>query len=405
MKMTIRLLTISKILFVIYLLYSNVFSVLFHVNGLSEALLIIAFVLAMISRRLRFPKNNSLWALLVFAAYILLSAFFVSYNITRAVRSIISFIELLGVFALIIVYCEQDGKIDFVLNAFIVEGLITVLYMFFRGTNAARISISENINVNTIGITLAFSIGFILYFLIEKRNKPFKWFISIAAIAVLLIGIMLTVSKKAIIGGAALIILWIILCYRFTFAKLKLFWKVFIFLGLVAVGIFAYKWYKSNYAQQIEVLIKRMDDLYVGDSDQARLLYIKEGFRIFLTHPFFGVGFNNARYYMPRETYTHCFYSELPACTGIIGTIIFGYALIQPSMMIVKSRKIIKRTDLFLNTRIKYILAFFLVFLAVNLAQISFYSSNLMYVLSVIAGFAVCVSSIEVQPEDSNASH
>ena len=129
-----------------------------------------------------------------------------------------------------------------------------------------------------------------------------------------------------------------------------------------------------------------MSGLYVGESDQARIEMIKEGLLIFVSHPIFGVGFNNARYYISYATYTHCFYAEMLACTGIIGTILFGYAMIRPWAIIVKTRRRIRLRDSLQNTKIIYI-----VFLLLNFTQIAFYAQNLMYVFSVFSAFAICL--------------
>lgn len=386
---------LSKVFFVIYLVYSNVLRyAVVSIRGLSIALLIIALAFQIIHDRFRLWHDQSLLALLIFALYALVSGFFVAQDIDKLLNTLYTFIEYLLVFYLVFCFIATDGKPDFPMIAFISLALTITFFLIFRGIGLKRISIAETVNVNTVGVTLAFSIGFILYLLIAKKNTPIKWVIGIASIAILLVGIMLTVSKKAIIGGAALIILWIVLCYRFTFAKMKTMWKLLVFLGVAAIGVYIYRWFTSRYALQIEVMMRRMDDLYVSDSDQARLLYIKEGFRVFLSHPIFGVGFNNARYYMPKITYTHCFYSELTACTGIIGTIIFGYAMLKPFARIVKARKKYK-SDTLLNTRLKFIIAIYIVFFAINFVQIAFYAYNLLYVLAILCAIGYCMCKNE----------
>lgn len=393
---------LSKVFFAFYIVYTNVLSYsLLTIRGLSTALIAGAIMFQLLHDRFKLRLDKSFLALLLFASYAYVSGFLVAYDIDKALSTLLSFIEYLVVFYLVICYIISDGKPDFLMLVFILQALLTVVFMVFRGVGITRISISNVVNVNTIGTTLAFAIGFVLYLLIARRNKPINWVIGIAAIAALLVGIMLTVSKKAIIGGAALIVLWVVFCYRFIFAKMKTVWKMLILLGFVIIGIYVYRWFTSRYALQIEVMMYRMDNMYVGDSDQARIYYIKEGFRIFLSHPFFGVGLNNARYYnMLKETYTHCLYSELPACTGIIGTFIFGYTLIRPLVIISKKRKSYKRTDPILNTRTKYLLAIFAVFFAINFTQIAFYAQNLMYVLAIITGFAVSAPFMNGQEQE-----
>ena len=388
----INLQILSKIVFTLYIVYTNVLSyTLFHITGLSAILLVVAVMLQLMYDHFRIHMDRSLVALLFFAIYVLVSGFPIAQDYSRVLNSSLSLIEYLVSFYLIVAYIQTDRKPDFPMVVFIIQALTLVFFLVFRGAGITRISISDVVNVNTIGTTLAFGIGFILYLLIAKDNKPIKWVFGIAGIGVLLVGVMLTVSKKAIVAGGALIVLWIILCYRFTFAKLKSKWKLLIFLVLITSGIFLYKWFTSRYAFQLEVFTYRMSNLYIGESDQARIQLIKEGFVTFLSHPFFGVGFNNARFYSVYNTYTHCLYTEALACTGIIGTLIFGYTLVRPWVIISEKRKSYKRIDQILNTRTKYLLAIFVVFFAINFTQIAFYAQNLMYVLAIITGFAVSV--------------
>lgn len=390
LKLRINFHLFSKVLFAFYIVYTNVLSFsLFYVRGLSGILLIGTVILELLHNRFQLRLDKSFLALLLFALYAFISGFLVAYDFDKALSTLLSFVEYLVVFYLVVCYISSDGKPDFPMAIFIMQALLIIFFMVFRGVGTNRISIADVVNVNTIGVTLAFAIGFVLYLLITDKKKPINWVVGIAAIAVLLVGIMLTVSKKAIIGGAALIVLWVVLCYRFIFAKMKTVWKMLILLGFVITGIFVYRWFTSRYALQIEVMMYRMDDMYVGDSDQARIEMIKEGFLIFFSHPFLGVGFNNTRYYLSYNTYTHCLYSELPACTGIIGTLIFGYTLVRPWVIISRKRESYKQINPILNTRTKYLLAIFTVFFAINLTQIAFYAQNHMYVLAVITGFAI----------------
>jgi O-antigen ligase len=356
---------------------------------LSSALLIGAIALQLLHERFRIRLDRSLIALLVFAAYLLLSGLLVAYDYSKTFSTVLSFLEYLGVFYLVVYYIQSDNKPDFPMYVFIIQAIAATLILILNGVGVKRVSIAENVNVNTIGVTLTFAIGFVLYLLIARKNSAVKWGISITAIAVLLIGVLLTVSKKAIIGGAALIILWTVLCYRYTFARIKWFWKLFLVAVLVFSGILIYRWYTSRYALQMEVFMFRMSETYVGDSDQERIELFKEGLLLFLSHPFFGVGFNNARYYTSWSTYTHCLYSEMLACTGIIGTLIFGYTLVRPWVIISRKRESYKRTDLILNTRTKYLLAIFVVFFAISFTTIAFYAQNLMYIVAVVAGYAI----------------
>lgn len=399
-KKRLDLSLLSKALFMCYVLYTYVLNyALFYIPFFSFALLISALFFQLKQDNFRIRLDVSMFALMVFIIYLLATGVFVASDFNRVTKSVVSLMEYVVVFFLIICYSKVDNKPDFPMVAFIVQALTAVALLVFRGSGVKRISISENVNVNTIGVTLAFAIGFVLYLLIVRKTKPLMWVLAIGVIVVLMIGIMLTVSKKAIFGGGLLIALWIIICYRHLFSRLKLIWKVIFFVSLITVVWLAYLWFTSRYAFQMEYMQNRLDEIYVGNSDQARIILFKEGISIFLSHPFFGVGFNNARYFTSLNTYTHCLYSESVACTGFIGTFIFGLTLIRPWVIISKKRKLYLQKYPIMNMRSRYMLAIFAVFLALNLTQIAFYSQHLMYVLAIVTGFAIGSPKLEGQED------
>lgn len=391
MKTRNHLLTVSKVLFLAYGLYVNIIISLFYVKGLAQAILLTSLFFALVSTRLRFPKDKSFFAFIAFAVVITVTSAFVAYDFSRAFMSVLTFLEFLVSFLLIIIYSEHDRKIDFALNAFVLQGLVTVLLMVVRGTNALRVSISESVNVNTIGTVLVFSIAFVLFEMITSKKTVLRVVAGVLAVLVLAFGIMLTVSKKSIIAGAALIILWIICCYRTTFMKMKKGYRILLFFALILTGYFVYRWYTSNYATQIEYMLFRMSEITEGDSSQERLELIKEGFETFLSYPVFGVGFNNARYYSIFNTYTHCFYIELLACTGIIGTFIFGYGMVHIWSKIGYCLKRFRFRSEETRSQIVFMIIIYVVLLFYSWTQIIFYTFGLIYPLFVLSAFGSCL--------------
>jgi len=380
------------------MVYSNVTSYsLFFIRGLSFILLFGALILEITYDGFQLKFERSVTTLFVFIAYALVSGIVVAKHFDIVLSTSISFFEYLMAFYLVTCYIRTDGKPDYPMAVFITQSLVAVIIMLTKGTGAARISISENVNVNTLGVMFAYSIGFILYMLISRENKPIKLVYSIAAIAALLFGIMMTASKKAIIASAIFVVSWIIFCYKFTFAKMNKLLKILIVVGLVVISIYLYGWYVSNYSFQMEIVKNRMSQMYVGESDQLRFQLFKEGFLIFLSHPFFGVGYNNARFYTSNNFYTHSFYSELFACTGIVGVVLFSYAIFRPWLVIGRNKKIFKERNSIANIQTIYILVIFLVLLVLGFVQIIFYTPNLMFVLSIITGY---IASIQVFNEE-----
>lgn len=394
MRTTIKAWKISKILFLLYVVYTYVTSYsLFFIKSLSPVLLLGALLFALIATGLRFIKDGSFLFFVVFTAFIVATAFTVAYDSDKAFSSAKMFIEFLISYLLIILYSDADQSIHFAINVFVLHGLLAEVLMLFSGMNTFRISFSESVNVNTIGTMLTFSIAFILYEMIAAKKTVLKVVICVSAILLLLIGIMLTVSKKSIFASAALILLWIVCCYRTTFINLKRSYRVLLFAALILIGYLVYRWYTSTYAAQIEYMLYRMSQTVEGDSTQRRIFLIKEGVQTFLEHPILGVGFNNARYYSEYATYTHCFYVELLACTGIIGTLIFSSGMVSIWAKIGSTFKRFRSFPEVKKNQIVFMIIIYLVLLVYSWTQIIFYIYSLMYMLATLNAFGNLLKS------------
>lgn len=394
MSFKIKSITISKFLFVFYVLYSNVLSYsAFVIKGLSTILLILALLFQIYNNKYRIYKERSFVTFIFFFLYIVLSGLIVSVDRNRMLQTAISFLEYLGSYYLVISYTKEDNKVDFPINVFILQGLVAAIVMILRGISGARVSISDNVNPNIIAVTLAFSIAFVLYEIIEHKKTAFIISIAIIAVLILIFAILLTVSKKAIISGIVLIVLWILCCYKTTFKKVKPVFKLILFLSIVAVCIVAVIWYSSNYAAQIEYVQYRMSQIGTSMSSVERVQLFKEGIDIFLKNPILGVGFNNVRFYTSFSTYTHCLYSEVLAATGVLGTVIFFYAIVFLWNKLIHLNKIHYKKESLYSVRHIYMIIIFFVLMLISITQIVFYMYNLMYILAIIAGFTIEVSN------------
>lgn len=391
---------ISKICFLLYIVYANVARYsLFFLKGLSSVLLVGALLTELFSKGFKAKANRSLVAYIAFALYVLVSGILVARNYDLVVYTTRTYLESLVVFYLILSYATFDKDVTFVMYVFIAQALLAAVIVIFNGVGTTRISIAENVNVNTIGVMLAYAIGFVLFLLVREKQKPLFWVLGVICISLLFVGILLAVSKKGIFSAITMFLVWILLCYKFTFKKLKIFYKILIFVALISAVVFTYIWYTTNYSIQIEILKMRMDQLYTGDSDQDRIRLFLEGFTIFLDHPIIGVGFNNSRFYSFRLTYTHSFYSEIFACTGIIGVIIFLYGLFSPLYRIYIYSKRFHEKNSISHVKLIYIISLFLVFLMLGFVQIYFYQPTLMYVLGVLTAFVAVLPNQSVSDD------
>ena len=381
---------LSRVFFVCYVIYSYTLSYsLFFVRGLSAILLLGALVFELHNDKYHLHKEKSFAAYFVFLLYVISTGVIVATDTDRMLSSAMTFAECLASYYLIISYAQNDKKIDFPINVFVLHGLVTAVFTSFSGAGIERATIANEVNANVVAVTMAFSIAFILYEMIGHNKSPVRVIFIFGAVLFLLFAILLTVSKKAIFGAIVLIILWIACCYKTTFSQVKKVYKMILFLSVIAICIISIIWYASNYAAQIEYMQIRMSEITTGTSSVDRIELFKEGIRIFLEHPFLGVGFNNARYYTALSTYTHCYYSEILACTGFIGTLIYTYALGVSWRRIKRSYKPIKQINKIAAVKVAYMISIFVVLLLISATQIMFYMYNLMYVLAILAGFSI----------------
>jgi len=249
------------------------------------------------------------------------------------------------------------------------------------GQGINRITFSENLNVNTIAIVMMFGIGFVLYNLIRDETKLYNWIAGFAAIALFAYMILITVSKKAILGAGFLILFWALWCSGKDNTKGRV-RKVVIFVLVLAALYYGYELFVKYMPTQYEYLLIRMGQLSEGTSSNKRRELIVQGFQVFAQNPVFGVGLNNFRYHTFYNTYSHCFYSELFACLGICGVLIFFIPFFSGIASMIK--RLTRTNSLIIKNKIKYIMAILVCLMGTSIAQIIFYEYELIYILGVI---------------------
>ena len=384
---TIEFKTTSKVLFFMYVVYEYVTSyALFAIPGFSSFLLLSSFLMYMAYISFNIELEKSIVAFIMFSIYSLFSGFFISQNFTITFRMVINLVEFIIVAFLIISYIKDDKKPDFVIYVFVFQAILAVLLATVKGVGDERISIAEGVNVNGLGVIFSFSIAFILYMLIDRKKNVVTIIVTFASIIFLVYGITLTASKKAIISAGAIIITWFLFCFNDSFKSKSVFYRGAILILIVLLSILVVQYYMTTSAERVQIVQDRMGELYAGNSDQIRLLLIKEGFLVFLNHPICGVGLNNVNYYTSIHGYTHCFYSEIVAGSGIIGTIIFCYGMFRPLGILLYDKFIYTSCSTLYKTQTRFLLVIFLVLLFINFTQIIYFENYLMYILSIIIG-------------------
>lgn len=391
MRFKITLCQASKLIFIVYMFYEMALRRLFvDSNALSYGMLFIALLLQLMYDK-RIKSNTNITMLLAFFVISLGSSYIVAVDYRRAAVYLFLFLKYVLMAHLVIRYSDVDKDIDFAVKLFIAVALFIAILVITVGYGEYRLTYSEDVNVNGIGVTMMFGIAFLLYYFIDKPKNILNTIVYISLTLFLLYITMRTVSKKAIIGSLLLLVLWFIVCYGKAFKNMGVVKRTIILVFLGIVAYFSYQWFINERSSVYQYLLFRFGRLNANDngSTQERLYLIKEGFAQFLDNPIIGVGFNNFRYHNMYNTYSHCFYIELLVCCGLTGAALFFIPLLNVIRCFTYELRVSKLSGYYLlRTKCKYLLCIYFGLLLLAVTQIIFYEFELMYCLAVLFGYA-----------------
>ena len=192
--------------------------------------------------------------------------------------------------------------------------------------------------------------------------------------------IILTASRKALVGCIILILYWGVLCLKPYLKRMRHMQKVV----LISVTVFAILVIAQYYGTFFINESINMQDRFLklstqGITDDNRMYLIKDAIKVFLEHPIIGVGWNNYKFYSIYSMYSHCSYVEVFACTGIVGSILIYYLLLILCKGVFSNKYKIEDTICH-NMNILLLL----LFLFNSTMQIVFYNNNLLMIMHVI---------------------
>lgn len=391
MNVQIKYTWISRIVLLLFLLYKQVFSFFFPIGSsrmVEFAILGVALLAQLAEDRFFFRGKTSLW-LLAFDLAALIISFLVAKDFSIASNYVLVFLEFTIMFYLVHRYSAMDGNIRFSSLAFVILAVVMAILNVAFDSGAERMTFSENLNVNAVGVVCMFGIANLLYLLIGAKKNPLV--VTLVAILVLLLAFVVakSVSRKAMIAAGVLIAFWLLFCYRQAFGKQDAFLRIVLFVVIIVGMYMAYQWFLKREAASVEYIRFRFDRMKDDDSGSTmiRSNLIREGFQVFLDHPILGVGMNNFRYYNSYQLYAHCSYIELLTCTGIVGAFLLGMPIVRALAHYV--RALTKKRNLSGTARTEtwFVLALFVTFLVLLWTQILFYEVYLMYMFALITAY------------------
>ena len=291
--------------------------------------------------------------MLLFMAYIFVVGFLFAPNRNNHISQWVTCLEYLFVEIVIASIIKTSGKDTFHTLLFVIS--IALALILLRNPveyqNTGRYSISNDVNPNGLGMALVAGIWAVLY---RQSNK--KQPLVFTGIIVALLGycILLTGSRKSLIGAGLTIIMWLFLCFL-PDLKGKSIWKgtITFFVMLIIIFIIVRE-FLSAYTNT--TIATRMDKLFYEVSEGQRSDMYQFGFELIKRNPLFGIGFKGFQYYY--GLYSHATLVEVPVSGGIIGAILYFYIYFVSLKKILYSCKQTKRIkDLYPeHKRIKMIL-------------------------------------------------
>lgn len=389
------LLCISKIFFMLFLLYYGWFQKVFFRISNMTFLLGVGMILFIVFHSLKYNTpiiksvtfELTIWA--IFALTSLFTGFFVAVNLNLLLDSLMTFIEYLILIFGMVYISSKENKIDYFINTYLLFSFICAITTIFGGVHysSSRISMSGSTNPNSLGITMAIGMFCILYKLNFKKAIP--TILLLGQLFLFFYVITLSGSRKSFLSGVIMILLWFIFVRRDVFKSVSThrIGKQFVFMLILIIGGYLF----FSYSVDSTVMI-RLQRLFEGGDDVRQSMYVT-AFELFKQSPLVGIGLDNFRAVTFFMTYSHSTYAEVLACTGIIGaTLYFIPYISQPKKLLMLIRS--KELQISINAKLLGILFIVLLFLGTGI--IHFYDVN----SYVSFGFIIAFCNLQYRKKD-----
>jgi O-antigen ligase len=237
-------------------------------------------------------------------------------------------------------------------------------------------------NPNTLAMICLWGLVAVAQFVASARRQWLRGGL-IAAAALLLLGIVLSGSRKSFLVAIVFGVAWLWFCHRrYVLRNLQ----VFLLVGVLGVGAY----FGVAAVLRSTLLGHRLMGIVAEEgpdsSTATRLMLAQEGLEMFLSRPLTGVGLNQVVVLSALEKYSHSDYVEVFANTGVVGgALYFGIYLLA-----LKRLRFVHRWTG--NPRTKHAagvcLAALLTYAVVAAAQVIYIYFESMVFLSSIIGFA-----------------
>ena len=337
----------------------------------SVALLCVGFLLRLSVSTIVNNKCTTfqMWIILTWG-YILINGFFVTEQYFGWKSILVYLLPALAIMLFYAPFRDKDLIFDIFCKGCEFGAVISIIYIVINElptilAGGARIGCSASGNVNTVAMNLSvFALVIYYEILFEQKKKVWPLFVICALF------ILLTGSKKGLMGIALAIILLSIFKYK---------WRAYKYvLPILLIGIILYILKNSPYfysiiGRRINAFIVSLETDQTNGSTGERIGMYEIGWQIFKQSPIFGNGYgyfaNNTIY----GTYSHNNYIEMLVSFGLLGTGLYYSLFVQ--LIICGLKKVAKDYHI--------ILFICLIFMQISFdfASINYYDNAMMYVV------------------------
>lgn len=321
------------------------------------------------------PKGILLW--LGFGAYSLIIGLVVATDRSLLVSSIERYMAFLVVCWCICVICTEENDIQWLLKCIIIVCHICALYTVFfgkqYGDGVYYISMGPKSNPNSLGILMLYGMFAVLY---NKKHKLGEVLGMLVSMLLFFYVVILTGSRKSLISGALLCMVWLIAFVRDTHKIANKREKRLKYALLLIVLVIGWVYFAKHYANTAS--FTRLQTLFNDGSSFVRMGMYREAVELFKTSKLFGIGFDQFRVLSSFDTYSHSTYAEVLACGGILGCVVFFYPIIQTGIVLVKK---LRNSP---SYRMGMLLALFLVEIFLGTGMIFMYSFDHLLIWSIL---------------------
>lgn len=277
----------------------------------------------------RYVCLSFVWVICFFVLCLLSGLWAKSYNVTVLSNSI-AFAQFGCILLSILVICRTQEMYEEVLKYCIVAAVIIcirfVISVPISQWGSIRRSVKTGIfsSNNTAEDLALISIIMIWKAFIESKNsKKLKFFSLLFSAIVMFIVLMMGTKKGILIFGIGIIILYL--------SQSKNLFKSVFRIFVICIACFLCYKLMFNIPIFYQAIGKRIEGMFEvvggGTSDgstRARMAFIEIALKVFLSHPFIGVGIDGFRYENTYEfTYSHTNYVEILANLGMIGFLLY----------------------------------------------------------------------------------